>query len=50
MKNAVVIDSNEVKAILAKHFGVPESNIIKMQYSYAIITEGGNASIKTEEG
>lgn len=39
MKKAVVVDANDVKEILAKHFGVPESNVIKSQYSYTIITE-----------
>ncbi len=40
MKDAKVIDANDVKKILAEKFGVPESNIIKMQYSYAIIMDG----------
>ena len=39
MKKAVVVDAKDVKEILAKHFGVPESNVIKSQYSYTIITE-----------
>lgn len=39
MKKAVVVDANDVKEILAKHFGVSESNVIKSQYSYTIITE-----------
>lgn len=39
MKNAIVIDANEVKKILAEHFGVPEQNVIKSQYSYTIIKE-----------
>lgn len=39
MRDAKVIDANDIKKILAEKFGVPENNIIKMQYSYAIITE-----------
>lgn len=39
MKKAVVIDANEVKAILAEKFGVPEANVIKSQYSYTVILE-----------
>ena len=39
MKNAIVIDANEVKRILAEHFGVPEANVIKSQYSYTIIKD-----------
>lgn len=39
MKNAIVIDANEIRTILAEKFGVPESNVIKSQYSYTIILE-----------
>lgn len=39
MKKAVVIDSNEVRRIIAEHFDVPEQNVIKSQYSYTIIME-----------
>lgn len=39
MKQAIVVDANDLKAILAQHFGVPESNVIKSQYSYTIIKE-----------
>lgn len=37
MKSAVVLDSNDIKAILAEKFGVPESDVIKSQYSYTVI-------------
>ena len=37
MKNAIVIDANEIKKILAEKFGVPESDVIKSQYSYTVI-------------
>ena len=39
MKNAVVVDANDVKKILAEHFGVDPENVIKSQYSYTVITE-----------
>ena len=39
MKNAVVVDDNDVKKILAEHFGVDPENAIKSQYSYTVITE-----------
>lgn len=39
MKEAIVVDANDVKKILAEHFGVPVENIIKSQYSYTIIKE-----------
>lgn len=37
MKEAILIEPNDIKAILAKHFNVPEANIIKTQYSYTVI-------------
>lgn len=39
MRKALVIDANDVKAILAEKFGVSENNVIKSQYSYTVITE-----------
>lgn len=39
MKKAVVVDSNEIKQILADWFKVPAENVIKSQYSYTIITD-----------
>ena len=37
MKQAVVIDANEVREILAEKFGVPVESVIKSQYSYTVI-------------
>ncbi len=37
MRDAFVVDSNDIKKILSEHFGVPESNVVKSQYSYTII-------------
>ena len=37
MKNAIVLDINDIKAILAEKFGVPESDVIKSQYSFTVI-------------
>ena len=37
MKNAVVIDANEIREMLAEKFGVPVENVIKSQYSYTVI-------------
>ena len=39
MKQAIVLDSNDIKKIIAEKFGVPEENVIKSQYSYTVITE-----------
>lgn len=46
MKKAVVVEVNDIKAILAKHFGVPETNVVKSQYSFTVILESES---KTEE-
>lgn len=39
MKKAIVVEANDVKAILAEHFHVPQENIIKSQYSFTVILE-----------
>ena len=39
MKNAVVVDANEIKEILAEKFKVPAENVIKSQYSYTVILD-----------
>lgn len=41
MKDAVVVDANDVKEILAEHFKVPPENVIRSQYTYTVILEGG---------
>ena len=37
MKKAIVIDSNDIKKLLAEKYNVSESSIIKSQYSYTVI-------------
>ena len=37
MKQAIVIDANEVREILAEKFQVHVENVIKSQYSYTVI-------------
>ena len=37
MKDGKVLDANDVKQILAKHFHVPPENVIKSQYSWTVI-------------
>ena len=39
MKKAIVVDQNDIKKILAGHFGVPETDVIKSQYTYTVILE-----------
>lgn len=37
MKDAKILDANEIKELIAKEFDVPIENVIKMQYSFAVI-------------
>lgn len=39
MKPAVILTADEIRQILADKFGVPIANVLKLQYSYAVITE-----------
>ena len=39
MKNAIVVDANDIKEILAEKYHVPKENVIKSQYSYTVILE-----------
>jgi len=44
MKEAIVVDMNDVKAILAEHFKVKPENIIKSQYSFTVIKDKENST------
>lgn len=46
MKNAIVVDANDMKKLLAEHFGVSEDKVIKNQYTYTIITERNEGETK----
>ena len=48
MKKAIVVDSNDIKKILAEHFNVSEENIIKSQYSYTVIIDTTDTSERKE--
>lgn len=37
MKQGIVIQTNDIKKILAEKFGVPEGNVIKSQYSFTVV-------------
>jgi hypothetical protein len=49
MKDALVVDANDIKAILAEKFNVPESNIIKSQYSYTVILNRDHKNEETKD-
>ena len=40
MRNAVVYDPDDIKAILAERHGVNVKDVIKNQYSYTVILDG----------
>ena len=37
MRSGIVLSSEEVRKIIAKHFNVNEDNVIKTKYSYIVI-------------
>lgn len=39
MKNAIVLDANDVKRLIAEKFGVSEDRVLKSQYSYTVVIE-----------
>lgn len=39
MKKAIVLDQDDIKAIIAEKYDVPEKNVIRSQYSYTVILE-----------
>lgn len=39
MKQAIVIETSDIKKLLAEKFNVPEENVIKTQYSFTVILE-----------
>lgn len=39
MKNAVVLDAEDIKKLIAEKYGVDEKNVIKSQYSYTVIID-----------
>ena len=39
MKQAVVLETEDVKKIIAEHFGVDPKNVIKSQYTFTVVKE-----------
>lgn len=44
MNNAIVLNADDIKKLIAEKYGVSEKNVIKSQYSYTVILDG-----KTED-
>ena len=42
MKQAVVLETEDVKRIIAEHFNVDPKNVIKSQYTFTVVKEEQN--------
>ena len=42
MKNAILVEQDDIKQMLAEKYKVPISNIVRSQYSYTVILEEDN--------
>ena len=40
MKKAIVVETKDLRQILAEHFHVPQENVISSKYSYTVILDG----------
>ena len=49
MRDAIYLDTNDIKGILAEKYDVPETNIVKAQYSFTIILDDSNGGGKKDE-
>lgn len=49
MQNAKVLNQKEVKAIIAKHFNVPENKVVASRYSYMVLTDDDSSEDKNEK-
>ena len=49
MKNAIVLEPNDIKKILAEKFHVKQENVIKSQYSYTVVLDGDAVKPEAED-
>ena len=49
MKNAIVLEPNDIKKILAEKFHVKQENVIKSQYSYTVVLDGDVVKPEAED-
>jgi len=49
MKNAKVVEPNDIKKILSDYFHVKPENVIKSQYSYTVILDGEGGEPEAED-
>lgn len=43
MKKGIILEANDLKKIIAEHFNVDESKVIKSQYSWTVVTDDEDA-------
>lgn len=41
MKSGIILDGDEVKAIIAEYYKVPIENVIRSKYSYIVVDAKG---------
>ena len=41
-EKAIVLDTNDIRSIIAQPFNVEESNLIKSKYSWTVVTESSD--------
>lgn len=39
MKQAIVLDQNDIKVLICEKYGVKPESVIKSQYSFTVVTE-----------
>lgn len=44
MKKGIILEANDLKKIIAEHFNVDESCVIKSQYTWTVVTGETNKS------
>lgn len=49
MDSGVILEPKHLKKIIAKFFGVPETSVVKMQYSYIVKGVNGSQCEKLKE-
>ena len=47
MKKGIILEANDLKKIIAEHFNVDESCVVKSQYTLTVVT--GETDSKKEE-
>lgn len=46
MKKGIILESDDIKKIIAEHFKVEEKDVIKSQYTYTVVTHNSQETEK----